>query len=208
MKHFLFVLSVLCICGCSVQSYQKIYYTDYTRYINNGFVVSSLSDFAGHTYTALGDITVEYGEESTMVYTSISPKDNTTTQDMLDKLVGQAKNMGANGVIAVRITYHPQSGKQSYWLASGVAVKFDGVATCNSPFDEKITTSNKYDLEKALKMANERSIQLIAKSKKDGQTVYLDPDKEIYLFRSDFIKKYGLAIIQQLEVISEKRKEE
>ena len=73
---------------------------------------------------------------------------------------------------------------------------------------EKIATTNKYDLEKALKMANERSIQLIAKSKKDGQTVYLDPDKEIYLFRSDFIKKYGLAIIQQLEVISEKRKEE
>ncbi|MDE7078447.1 MAG: hypothetical protein K2O55_07770, partial [Alistipes sp.] len=151
-KLLLFTIITTLLAGCAETSYsyrqahQKIYYTDYTRYVNSGILVSSSSDFTGYPYVSLGNITVQYEESSIQTDTSIVSFDDMTTQNMLDRLVLSAKMYGANGVINVKITYHPAAHRQSYWLATAETVFFDPLPpmpTFTQPAAQPSTPSRK-----------------------------------------------------------------
>ena len=85
-----------------MQPYTRMYLTDYTCYASEGMFVSPFSDFNGVAYTPLGDVMVEYFEGRSQSGTPISP---VSLQQMLDKLVGSARAINANGLLNVKISF-------------------------------------------------------------------------------------------------------
>lgn len=113
------------ICGgCSVSSYRTVRYTDYTRYMKQSFYVSTLPDYSGYPYTALGDIAMEYAMPDR---TAGGRAESKKSQKMLTMLVKEAKSKGANGLMNVKVSYHPATGRggRGRWVASGTAVYFE-----------------------------------------------------------------------------------
>lgn len=99
------------------------YSIDYSRYIKTGFWVSPLDTYAGHQYTPISTITVEYGEG-----VKFGKLENITVDDILGMLVSAAEEKGANGLISVKIERRgvPDiKGKRPVWYASGVAINIE-----------------------------------------------------------------------------------
>ncbi|MDE6069605.1 MAG: hypothetical protein K2F92_01825, partial [Alistipes sp.] len=122
-KLLLSVATSVLFSSCSFSAYDKIYdkiyYTDFTRYAYDNFFVSSITDYTGSPYVALGDITIEH-------YPGSGDKQELSdAQDMLDRLVRAAKNRGANGIIGYTCDLTMTKYGPSKWIASGVAVHFD-----------------------------------------------------------------------------------
>lgn len=189
MRQILIIILACVVSSCTFKPYTATYSIDFTRYMEEDFTVSSLADFTGRPYIALGNVIVEHYEGRDGLGHPIDP---VTIQKMVDLLVEKAIAMGANGVISVNVTA-PIHQVSASWFASGVAVKFkDNVKENNSVIFKK------YDMQKAQSIAAKEKIALVAFAKKDGVRVYFDPDTNLYFYKNQFIRKYGHAVLEEL----------
>lgn len=179
MKKYLFLTGVLCLLLSSC-SYSVFYYADFQKYAKSGFTVSSLSDFTGRSYVAIGDLTLETNKDLTY-------------QEMLDQMVDKAKKIGANGLIGYDAKRYVTR-YSSFRVASGVAVVFDKPL---SAVPEKIQKGIRYDLAKALEDAKYKRIYLVVENGAVVKEVY-DPDTEKYLTFRQFVSKYGAETLSEI----------
>lgn len=134
MKKILFlILASVLLTGCNKIMYtESVYIVDYREYIKDGFIISPT--VTGFNYQPISNIEVVFnsgelrkGENDDNLqpvlpfigYTGKSNKYAPTSKRMMDKIVNEAKQMGANGLIDFKTTYNP---KNSTWSASGIAV--------------------------------------------------------------------------------------
>ena len=208
MKKLLHLAIIVIVqTGCTAtayhQSYQKVYYTDYTRYMNDGFLVSALSNFTGYSYISLGNIAVEYKETSVQTVSSTFSFDDMTTQNMLDRLVASAKMYNANGIINVKIAYHPSTYRQSHWLATAEAVFFETMPPIPA-FAQLITPpSTPSKKEFALQtidylLSNDMGFLQWSSS---GENMYFDLIDNQYIFQKEFDEKYGKDTRLAIEIM-------
>lgn len=178
--------------GCAVYTAQTIKYsTDYGRHINRGFWVSPMETYAGYKYIPLASITIEYGEEI-----GFNASDGMTPDVMLDMLVDEAKIKGADGLIAVKINRQRILNQRPTWIATGVAIKFNGETPLNDVSIITTLPDTKYDLKKALEISKSDQLPLIGKI--GDNTLYLDPETKTYLKEVEFTDKYGASQLYQL----------
>lgn len=127
MKRLL-LFAVILLYSCTIQlpEYTRTSFLDFNKY--KPFLVSSLPDYAGYSYTSLGQIIVEVGQATTYQNGMVSTK-AVSSQTVLDLLVNEAKESGANGIIGVNISYTPASDRraQPCWTAIGIAIHADSL---------------------------------------------------------------------------------
>lgn len=114
MKRLFAILIVaVTMTGCSMPAKTTVYYTDFTRYANEGVYVTPFSEFSGHSYRPIANLTVEH-------YIGGYGQEDTNLQEMADALVELTKTSGANGIMDFKVN------KVNFtWYASGTAVIFD-----------------------------------------------------------------------------------
>ena len=134
MRKVLFVIvAVFTLSSCSKAIYtESVYTVDYREYINSGFTISPT--ITGFNYQPISNIDVVFtpgnlakGEsdkdlEKVIPYKNYSGNKRIfapTGKRMMDKIVSEAKKMGANGLIDFKTSYNPKNGT---WSASGIAV--------------------------------------------------------------------------------------
>ena len=135
MKKNLFLLMItLALSGCSKVMYtESVYTVDYREYINSGFTISTT--VTGFDYQPISNIEVVFtsgdlrkGESDKDLlpvvpykgYTGKTNKFSPSGKRMMDKIVSEAKQLGANGLIDFKTSYSPT---RKAWTASGIAVK-------------------------------------------------------------------------------------
>lgn len=134
MKNILFLMmaSVL-LAGCNKIMYtESVYIVDYREYVKEGFIISPT--VTGFYYQPISNIEVVFnsgelrkGEKDNDLqpvvpykgYVGKTNKYAPTSKRMMDKIINEAKQMGANGLIDFKTTYNPKNGT---WSASGIAV--------------------------------------------------------------------------------------
>ena len=183
--------------GCSFSAYDKTYYTDFTRYAKDDFLVSSVTDYTGTPYVALGDIIIEHypgnGDEQEL----------SDAQDMLDKLVQAAKKRGANGIIGYTCDLTMTKYGPSKWTASGIAVHFDNLPNMSKTllFDEnaeggKNVEDDSRD-EEIMNFAKQTVDYLIENDTKFiiwsaiYGDLYFDLNQKKHIIQKEFDAKYG-----------------
>lgn len=214
-KILLLAAAAATLTGCSYEAFDKIYYTDFTRYTNRGVFVSSVSDYAGEPYVAMGDIAIQAFDSGDFNTVSLNP------QQVLDKVAAAAKQKGANGVIGYSSHYTPGSKySRGYWYASGVAVHFETIPTTPTiPISSAITISadqgnNIYpseyigysDTQKA-EIAQQTVDYLIANKMRFVEWTAMNGDlcfdiiKKKYIPCKEFDEKYGEATRYAIEMM-------
>ncbi len=166
-KLFSIIAVSFLFAGCSKPAYEACLYTDYTQYTANGFLVSPLDTYPGHTPMPIGQIEIVYTESADMFGIST---DNMHTQKLLEKMVAKAKTAGANGLINYKIDYTPGTkNSRPTWTGSGVAVRFNSIeSTASKKSDsgnimprEEPKEYKKYDVEAARKARQNHLTPLI-----------------------------------------------
>ncbi len=193
----IFIASSYLFVGCAVQSAGDYFgYTDYTRYQRDGFFVSSIDDYSGSKYTALGDIEL-IATESTDAFGKSTKRQS--AQVILDKMVAEAKKRGANGLIGFKSTRHSPSNGYPYHHATGVAILFEEspVAAPESEMPASSQQYAQYDFSAAQAKMNNGE-PLMSRTESDI-VVYYDPDTNQYLSASLFTQKYGQKVFMQLQ---------
>lgn len=202
MKKLLLLAAIAAtLAGCSYEAFDRLYYTDFTRYANNGVFVSSISDYAGSPYVALGDVAVQSFDSGDFNAKTLDP------QQVLDKVVVLAKQKGANGVIGYSAHYSP-GGKYSrgYWYAKGVAVHFESMPVV--PHVEMVPVTlptfgieDKVDLAKrTVDYLMENDIRFVGWSARDGDLCF-DISTKTHIPYGEFDKLYGENIRRAIEVM-------
>lgn len=195
--RFLATITIL-FSSCSFPAYDNLYYTDFTRYANDDFFVSSVTDYAGAPYAALGDIIIEHYPGNG------KQQEWSNTQDMLDRLVRAAKKAGANGIIGY--TCHLTAENKytpTKWIASGIAVHFDNLPNMPKTLLLEETTENKVsqaaivDKEEIANFAKQTIDYLIENDTKfiiwsavHGD-LYFDLNQKEHIPQQEFDAKYG-----------------
>lgn len=214
-KLLLFAALAATLTGCSYPAYDTLYYTDFIRYANSGIFVSSITDYSGSPYVAMGDIAIQAFDSGDFNTVSLNP------QQVLDKVVAAAKQKGANGVIGYSSHYTPGSKySRGYWYASGVAVHFETIPTTPTiPISSAITISadqgnNIYpseyigysDAQKA-EIAQQTVDYLIANKMRFVEWTAMNGDlcfdiiKKKYIPYKEFDEKYGEATRYAIEMM-------
>ncbi|WP_289731272.1 hypothetical protein [uncultured Alistipes sp.] len=196
-KLLLFAALTATLTGCSYPAYDTLYYTDFIRYANSGIFVSSITDYAGSPYVAMGDIAIQAFDSGDFNTASLDP------QQVLDKVVVAAKQKGANGIIGYSSHYTPGSKySRGYWYASGVAVHFETMPTI--PSDINISAAqgkNIYPIEyldtQKAEITQQTVDYLIANKMRfiewtptDGD-LYFDIAEKQHIPEKEFDEKYG-----------------
>lgn len=214
MKKLLLIVAIATtIVSCSYEAFDRLYYTDFTRYENSGILVSSITDYTGVPYVALGDIAVQSFDSGGFEAKTIDP------QQALDKVVDVAKQKGANGVIGYSAHYTHSGNGRGYWYATGVAVRFE-----NMPFPSTKTLHNEpqtqqkstvelhkgeYDSlkqEQKIELARRTVDYLIANKMPfeswnlTGDT-YFDIAQKRYIPQEEFQDKYGEDVRRAIELM-------
>ncbi len=187
-KSLLLIATAVFSTACSFPAYEKLYYTDFTRYAHEDFFVSSLTEYTGNPYTALGNIVVEYYRGS-----GSGQQKPADSQDMLDRLVQAAKKVGANGIIgyscsSIGIEYDPAK-----WIASGIAVHFDNPPHIpnNLPLVAPIDTPNAMDfLQETVDYLIANDIRFLIWPSANEE-FYFDLEQKTHIPRQEFDTKYG-----------------
>ncbi len=112
---------------------------------------------------------------------------------MLDKLVGYAKEKGADGLLGVKFTeisLYYRGVSIPVWRAEGIAVKFIG----GSPATGEPLAA--YDFEAARKFYQKYNRPLV--TVKDNQQMCYDTDTNTYILVDAFVAKYGNATYAML----------
>lgn len=215
MKKILLLAAVAAtLTGCSYEAFDRIYYTDFTRYTNRGVFVSSVSDYAGEPYVAMGDIAIQAFDSGDFNTVSLNP------QQVLDKVVAAAKQKGANGVIGYSSHYTPGSKySRGYWYASGVAVHFETIPTLSKPKSTSTTVEGNQSIEyypkefdvfeenQKAEIAQQTVDYLIANKMRFVEWTAMNGDlcfdiiKKKYIPYKEFDKKYGEATRYAIEMM-------
>lgn len=192
-KLLIYLVSLIALNSCSIYGYDTMYYTDFSRYLSNGFIVSPVTDFNGKPYNVLGELVLKHSEGNSNFKSE---------QDIIDTLVISAKKIGGNGIIGYNYQYIPGSKYVApYYLFKGIVVSFENISRNNKDsliLDIKEKEYKIYDYEKAISITQEKNIALIGYTKKEGLKVYFDPDINQYLLEKNFIEKYGYETIKKL----------
>lgn len=199
MKKLLtYLVSLITLTSCSIYGYDVMYYTDFSRYLDNGFIISPVTDFNGKSYDVLGELVLKHSDGS--MFANVKSE-----QEYIDSLVIAAKLIGGNGIIGYKSKYIPGSKyNYPYSLYSGIVVSFKDVSINSNHIEinNSFITGEKeykiYDYEKAISITQEKNITLIGYTKKEGLKVYFDPDISQYLLEDMFIRKYGYETIEKL----------
>ncbi len=223
MKKLLLAAIAATLAGCSYEAFDRLYYTDFTRYAHNGIFVSSISDYAGLPYVALGDVAVQSFDSGGFDAKTLEP------QEVLDKVVDVAKQKGANGLIGYSAHYTSGSKySRGYWYATGVAVRFETLPSIphinNLPIvstDKEQTVesssqeSDKFILEQRIEFAKrttdyliENNIRFLKWSVMDGDLCF-DITTKTYIPYEKFDKLYGddtRLVIEAMEKDARKEK--
>jgi hypothetical protein len=133
-KLVLAFLAVALLASCNKIMYKEsVYVVDYREYIKEGFIISPT--VTGFNYQPISNIEVvfssgelpkgESGDNLEKIvpykgYKGVSNKYAPTGKRMMDKIVSEAKAMGANGLINFQTSYNSKNGT---WSASGLAVE-------------------------------------------------------------------------------------
>ncbi|KAA4215499.1 hypothetical protein AAAZ42_19940 [Bacteroides ovatus] len=112
---------------------ESVYVVDYREYTKDGFTISPT--VTGFNYQPISNIEVvftvgklrkgETAENLRLIvpYEGYTGKTNNeyapSSKRMMDKIVSEAKKMGANGLIDFKTTYNARN---RAWVASGIAV--------------------------------------------------------------------------------------
>lgn len=199
MKCVSFLFGFTCLLtSCTILDYQVTTYTaDLRPFSRDGFFISPALSIA-ETYepVSLLEISFRAGYQNGEYFVP-------SYDEMLDKLAAEAKAHGANALlncnIKADISYSKYETSLNGYTASGYAVKITGRPV--APVE--LVTDKEYDLQKALRLSIDFNCPLIAK--KGNKTEYLDPSTESYLDETSFTRKYGQAILFQLQEFSAKR---
>ncbi|MFV0586885.1 hypothetical protein [Bacteroides reticulotermitis] len=134
IKSVLLMIVVVVLTSCGKVMYtESVYMVDYREYINAGFTISPT--VTGFNYQPISNLEVVFS--SGQLPKGASDKDlqkidqyngykgsvikySPTGKRMMDKIVSEAKAMGANGLINFQTSYSPRN---STWTVSGLAVK-------------------------------------------------------------------------------------
>ena len=135
MKNILYpIIIILALFGCTRDMYtESVYVVDYREYTKDGFTISPT--VTGFNYQPISNIEVvftvgklrkgETAENLRLIvpYEGYTGKTNNeyapSSKRMMDKIVSEAKKMGANGLIDFKTTYNARN---RAWVASGIAV--------------------------------------------------------------------------------------
>lgn len=138
MKKFIAILFVLgfVLGGCKSSYYNEVTTSlDFREYTKQGFIISPTT--SGFEYTPVSEINVSFylgnklpddlkGKKGIKMvkdkYLGITEY-YPTSERILDKIVDEAKAMGANGIVNFKSSYiSSKKYGQGYWNVSGVAV--------------------------------------------------------------------------------------
>lgn len=204
-KSLLLIATAVFSTACSFPAYEKLYYTDFTRYAHEDFFVSSLTEYTGNPYTALGNIVVEYYRGS-----GSGQQKPADSQDMLDRLVQAAKKVGANGIIGYSCHLTTASKySTSKWIASGTAVHFDNPPHIPDalPFDNKavqVTTEDaKSFAQQTVDYLIANDIKFIIWSAAAGE-LYFDLGLKKHIPQKEFDTKYGENTAYTIDILYQK----
>lgn len=129
MKKTLFTLfAIITLSSCAPSFYQKAYVCDFSKYTEEGFIVSPVA--TGYdNYKPLGTVCLYFQSGVRQGYEGKKEGDNwyknwfqVSQPYMLDELVKEAKKLGGNGILNFR-TYYDVINKQGFWIAEGFAVQ-------------------------------------------------------------------------------------
>lgn len=194
MKRLLTLLIVaLAMTSCSMPAKTTVYYTDFTRYANEGVYVTPFSEFSGHTYRPIANLMVEH-------YIGGYGQEDTNLQEMADALVELTKTAGANGIMDFKV-----NNVNFTWYASGTAVIFDDmpsvaptkggnthVVESGKPATPQINYKGDELIKRTVAYCIEREIEPFGISNKlwNNTTVY-DLNAKRYIDEDLYNKKYG-----------------
>ena len=140
MKKLVFIALIALLFSCTTTKFvsKNVYLFDFRPYTEKGFLMSTTN--IGSNYTSIGEISVQcesgyiYNEkainrdetESTgvkvMTLNKKTPKRQWTVDEVLAELYNEAKAVGANGVINIKVETKRNEGFTDYSI-SGLAVK-------------------------------------------------------------------------------------
>lgn len=193
-RIFAMVIVAMTLASCGSAPYTKLYYTDFTRYADEGVFVTPFADYSGHAYTPISDFTVEH-------YIGGMGQEETNFQGMADALVNAAKSVGANGVMNFKV-----SKVDFTWFASGTAVHFtdmpnthampnsevDGAGKPTKPATPQTNYKGDELIKRTVAYCIEREIEPFGISNKlwNNTTVY-DLNAKRYIDEELYNEKYG-----------------
>lgn len=213
MKRLALFGFILTLSSCFVyRPYTETIYTaDFKPYTVDGFFITPASSI-NEIYDPIALVDINFTPGVLDGGTNWSKYYYPTHSEMLDKLVNQAKKVGANALLDFKITIvynYTKDGNTSidHYIASGYAVKISPRKSIVADTPVAPVTDNKYDIEKAYKITSERNIPIVKQNEIDESYMYFDPDSGIYLSRTAFAQKYGYAILSQLQDVVNKNRE-
>lgn len=127
MKKLLLILFVALLQSCATVYHEAAYSIDFRDYVEKGFMISPTD--TGFDYISLGQLEVNFylgtvvtnGDKANLI------KDGDyypTSRRIMDKVVDEAKKLGADGIVCFKVQYFPQTKySQAFYQATGVAVK-------------------------------------------------------------------------------------
>ena len=134
-KIFTFIILAILVISCETARYAEYtHIADFRRHIDAGFYIYPLGTEVKKEYMALADIDLLFvvGNKSNLtsqegVIAFTSPLGNTryapTGEYMLDRVVAQAKSVGADAIINYQVTPNSINGAVASYRASAIAVK-------------------------------------------------------------------------------------
>ena len=198
MKKLFAILAVATTLASCGGAYTKLYYTDFTRYADEGMYITPFSDYSGHPYSPVSNFMIEH-------FIGGAGQEETDFQGMTDALVDAAKSVGANGIMNFNIQV-----KDFTWYASGTAVIFEDMPKIYTPETVKAgeTTptapaTNYTGEELAKRTASyciEHEIEPFSINNKlwNNDTVY-DLNAKRYIDEELYIEKYGTDSVNALK---------
>lgn len=141
MKKLFFVLAVVILASCQTSSrfYKtETYFTDFRPFAEKGFLMTTqpITD----KYTSIGEVSFQCkagydpekrkkavtGDEMYYTPTAKIPPKQCDVNDVLNQIYIKAKELGANGIVQLRIEYNEETNKLHYFsdiTVTGLAVK-------------------------------------------------------------------------------------
>ena len=126
IKNIIFFIATFTIFSSCITRYHELSNNfDYRDHVNNGFTISHTE--YGNNYTTLGQLERYYYEgKKNHKYNDIEKRGNglyyPTSKRLIDGIVNDAKELGANGIVLFKIEYLY---KDRCYKATGTAVKIN-----------------------------------------------------------------------------------
>lgn len=144
MKKLLLIAFVAMLTSCTSTKFvsKNVYFLDFRPYSEKGFLMSTT--LIGASYSSIGEINVtcqsgyilgdkknkssdwhdQYTSSASITVTKKTPRKQWTIDEVLAELYNEAKSVGANGVINIKVETNYSEGFTDF-IISGLAVKIE-----------------------------------------------------------------------------------